>query len=70
MPARTAPQKATPQKKRKPGKLSAAYYVIICYRSAVTGRFVSAAYARKHPRKTVKHEYYVPLRPDDEGCTR
>ena len=24
------------------------------YRSAVTGRFVSAAYAKKHPKRTVR----------------
>lgn len=24
------------------------------YRSAVTGRYVTAAYARRHPRKTVR----------------
>lgn len=27
------------------------------YRSAVTGRFVSAAYARKHPKTTVRERF-------------
>jgi hypothetical protein len=30
----------------------------IVYRSAVTGRFVSAAYAKRWPRKTIRHTIY------------
>lgn len=29
----------------------------IAYRSAITGRFVTAAYARRYPRRTVAHRY-------------
>ena len=33
------------------------------WRSAVTGRFVSRLFARKHPRETVRERLH-PVRPD------
>jgi hypothetical protein len=33
-----------------------------CYRSARTGRFVSAAYAKKHPKTTVRETLQVSRR--------
>ena len=30
---------------------------IVRFRSAITGRFVSAAYALRHPLTTIKHEW-------------
>lgn len=36
---------------------------ITVYRSAVTGRFVSAAYARRYPDRTVRERRRIACRP-------
>lgn len=41
------------------------------YRSAKTGRFVTADYADHHPATTVKeHNRLVPLEPSDDAMKR
>lgn len=45
--------------KRKPAKRTLAPKPRHVYRSAVTGRFVTAAYAKRYPKRTVRERVEV-----------